>query len=866
VSADRSCPPVEPAARVGDLRLAVPAGAAWLCAAVALRATPAVALLTATILGAAGVGALLVRGRLARVVAAALLSAAAAGAVSGVRLVELHSGPVPRLAAAGAPLTAELVVTGDPVLHAGRVRGSALGRSLVVLPARLSLVVTRGVSLRVRAPVTVLATGSGWTGLLPSQRVAVTGRLERPSRGDLVAAVLLARGPPRVLSGPSRVQGVAGRVRAGLRSATAGLPPDTAGLLPGLVLGDTSRLSPTLRSDFRTTGMTHLVAVSGANVAIVLGAVLVLARWLQLGPRAGPAAAGLALAGFVVLARPSPSVLRAAAMGLVVVLALVTGRARAALPALSAAVLGLLLIEPALSRSIGFALSVAATAGLLVLAPPWRARFARRLPGWLADAVAVPLAAQCACAPLIAAMSAQVSLVAVPANLLAAPAVVPATLFGVLTALAAPWFAPLGRLLAEVAGVPTGFIVTVAQVGARLPGAALPWPAGGTGAALLTVASVMGVLVVSSAAGRRLAAAAAASALLVAVAARAVTPGWPPRGWQLVTCDVGQGDALVLSAGRGTAVVVDAGPDPELLGRCLRALGVRRVPLVVLTHLHADHVEGLPALLRTHRVAEVEVGPLEEPPEEWLRVAGWVRAAGARLTRVADGELRSLGDLRWQVLAPARAFSGTNSNPNNSSIVLRVQLAGFTALLTGDVEPPAQRTLLEAHADLLRADVLKVPHHGSDHQEPRFLDAVSASVALTSVGAGNTYGHPSARTLERLAADGARSYRTDRDGAVALFGRRGAVVAVARRGTGTPATGTPVAAASAGDRRPGPLGAGMVTGGPSRAPEFVIDDGGSGVAQLVTLVTVARRAALAPPARAPPPVPDWTACPWQRPR
>lgn len=850
-----------------DLRLAGPAGAAWLTAAFVLGTSPQVALVVTGVLVAVGLLTLATRRRTAGALAAALLCAAAAGAVSGVRLAALRSGPVPGLAAAGAPVTAELVVTGDPQLHAGRVRGSALGRSLVVFPARISLVVTRGSGVPVRTPVTVLATGPGWTGLLPSSRLSVTGRLAPARRGDLVAAVLLARGPPVVLGSPTPVQGVAGRIRAGLRAASAGLPADTAGLLPGLVIGDTSRLSPALRQDFQTTGMTHLVAVSGANVAIVLAAVLVLARWLRLGPRAGPAAAGLALAGFVVLARPSASVLRAAAMGLVIVLALGTGRARAALPALAAAVLGLLLVEPALSRSVGFALSVAATAGLLVLAPPMRQWFARRLPGWLADAIAIPLAAQCACAPLIAAISAQVSLVAVPANLLAAPAVVPATLFGVLTALAAPWCPPLGRALAQLAGVPAGGIVAVAHLGAGLPGAAVSWPGGRTGAALLAAASLVVAITGGNAVGRRLLATILASALLTVAVVRVVAPGWPPPGWQLVACDVGQGDALVLSAGGGAAVVVDAGPDPELVDRCLHDLRIRSVPLVILTHLHADHVEGLPAVLKGHHVREVEIGPLDEPAEESARVARWVRSAGARLTRAVDGESRGIGALRWQVLAPARPFSGTNSDPNNSSIVVRVRLAGFTALLTGDIEPPAQQALLDSDADL-RADVLKVPHHGSDHQEPRFLAATGASLALSSVGAGNTYGHPSARTLDRLRAAGARSYRTDQDGSVALVPRRGSVVAIGRRGGGAPATGHRIAPAAA-------AGESVLAGSVDRLsaaarPLAGVRSGWLPVPRrppsAVTPVTLARRAALAPKARAPPAVPDWFPCRCRRPR
>ena len=187
------------------------------------------------------------------------------------------------------------------------------------------------------------------------------------------------------------MQRAAGLLRAGLRRAVAPLPDAERGLLPGLVVGDTSRLDPGLREDFRTVGLTHLTAVSGTNVAIVTGAVLLLARRLGLGLRAGPVLAAVALAGFVVLARPSPSVLRAAVMGVVGLLALSSGNRTAAMPALAAAVVVLVLWDPDLAATPGFALSVLATGGLLVLAPGWRAALARRMPGWLADALAVPL-------------------------------------------------------------------------------------------------------------------------------------------------------------------------------------------------------------------------------------------------------------------------------------------------------------------------------------------------------------------------------------------------------------------------------------------------------------------------------------------
>ena len=230
---------------------------------------------------------------------------------------------------------------------------------------------------------------------------------------------------------------------------------------------------------------------------------------------------------------------------------------------------------------------------------------------------------------------------------------------------------------------------------------------------------------------------------------------------------------------RGSAVVVDAGPDPALVDRCLSRLGVEQVPLVLLTHDHADHVDGLAGVLRGRRVGAVQVGPLDEPEHQAREVAALTSAAGVALVRPALGERRTVGALTWEVLAPGRRFTGTSSDPNNSSLVVRVTRGPTSVLLTGDVEPEAQRDLLDRGVDV-RADVLKVPHHGSGAQEPGFLDAVDPSVVLTSVGADNTYGHPSDRTLSRLVGGGARSYRTDLHGDIALTARDGRLTVVVR--------------------------------------------------------------------------------------
>ncbi|MGB8651683.1 MAG: ComEC/Rec2 family competence protein, partial [Mycobacteriales bacterium] len=599
---------------------------------------------------------------------------------------------------------------------------------------------------------------------------------------------------------PSALQRAAGRLRAGLRTAAAVLPADERGLLPGLVEGDTSRLDPRLADDFRTTGLTHLTAVSGTNVAVVLAAALAVCGWLRLGLRWRPPLAAAVLLAFVVLARPSPSVLRAAVMGAIALVALATGSRRQAMPALCAAVLALVLLSPDLAAQPGFALSTLATAGLLLVAPVWRERLARHVPHWLAEALAVPAAAQVACTPVVVGISGQLGLLAVPANLLAVPAVAPATVLGVVAALLAPVSLTLARLVAWCAWLPTHWLVLVARTGARQPGAGLTLPRGWAGALLSVLLIALVAVVLTTPALRRAAAAGTAGLLLALLVVVVVRPPWPPPGWVLVSCDVGQGDSFVVRLGPGSALVIDTGPDPQPVDACLTRLGVSRVPLLVLTHLHADHVEGVPGLLHGRQVGEVEIGPLDDPAVERRRLLGWLGARRVPVVRAQIGEVREVGQVRWEVL-DATARRGTDSDPNNSSIVIRLVTHGVSVLFAGDLEGDAQRSLRERGVDL-RATVLKVPHHGSRKQDPAFLDAVGARIALTPVGAGNPYGHPAASTLRRLEDDGARTYRSDRDGDVAVVLRDGQVRSVGRGGDGVPPPVRGTAAGHHGELRP----------------------------------------------------------------
>jgi len=361
--------------------------------------------------------------------------------------------------------------------------------------------------------VVVFARGPDFGGLMVGQPVRFTARIGRPTRRDLTVAVLTASGRP-TLGSASAVQRAAHEVRRRFAAAVRDtLPADQAALLPALVLGDTSAVPTPTGRDFRAAGMTHLMAVSGANVTIVCAAVLFSARLI--GPRAAVLLAALALVAFVVVVQPTASVLRAAVMGAIALAGMLTSRRRQAIPALAATVLVLLAVAPQLSVDVGFALSVLATAALVVLAPAWSRRLADR--GWpkpLADAVAVAWAAQLVTAPLVAAISGRFSVVAAAANLLVAAVIAPITVLGTAAAALCPIWPAGARLLIRFTGPELWWVGGVAHRAAGLPGATVPVPDGTAGTLI-----VGGVTLLAVVAWRwRRFRAAAAAALLIGLA------------------------------------------------------------------------------------------------------------------------------------------------------------------------------------------------------------------------------------------------------------------------------------------------------------------------------------------------------------
>ena len=752
-----------------DLRLVPFAVGSWAVAYAAIS-LPAAALPIALALWL-GAGACVVvcvrmergRGVLALVAAGIALAAVTA---SHVALAQADRGIVATLELSGGRAVAlEVTVTSKvEVTSRGELRFDADAWRLDVGPSHTA----------VRIPVTITVAPSAVSGkpaLDLGSTVWAAGTTTVTAAPDRSVLWLFASRGVEVRAGPPWPLSVSADTRTAFVARAAELPAPGGDLLPGLAVGDTRAVGPELDLAMKTSSLSHLTAVSGANCALVVGIAFALAALLG-AARWGRVASGIAaLIAFVVLVTPEPSVVRAAAMATIAMLAVLLGRTGAGIGVLSLAITVLLAADPWLAASLGFALSAAATAGLLVLARPLATSLARWMPRALALALSVPLAAQLACGPLLVLIAPQVPVYGVVANLLAAPAAPVATVVGLIACLTAPlpW---LATPFMWIGWLPAAWISATATTFAALPVAVLPWAEGlGGAAALAAVGAVFVWLLHRPTAPGRLHRSArritvVVVAVLVGVAGgvglvrTALAPALLPADWAVAACDVGQGDAVVVRSG-GQIALIDVGPEPGPLEACLARLGITRIDLLVLTHFDLDHVGGIAAV--TGRVDKVLHGPAAEASQ--TRLIASLAAQGAVAQETSAGEHGRLGDASWRVLWP-RASGHAYREGNSASVVLDVQLPGLRALFLGDLGAGAQRALAASNALAADYAVVKVAHHGSADQDFALYRRLHPALALITVGVDNDYGHPRDEILDALKSEGAVLARTDESGLI----------------------------------------------------------------------------------------------------
>jgi competence protein ComEC len=673
--------------------------------------------------------------------------------------------------------------------------------------------------------------------LAPTDRIRFTGRLE-PAPDAQGFGEYLARNAIPLISrtrGLTRLDGedtpiaALEHVRRAAGDALArALPQPQAGLGAAMLIGLRDLVARDVATDFRLAGLSHVVAISGWHLSLI--AALVSAALASLGRRSRSLLVVAFICAYAVLAGGSPSVIRAAIMASVVLLARETGRRGQAAAALGLAVTGMLIVEPATVEQPGFQLSVAATAGLLRWAGPIKTRVARRLPSatpnWLAEALAVSLAAQLATLPLVLLHFGRLSLVAPLSNLLVAPIIAPA-MIAAAVALAA------GGLI--VAGVPAlvlapisllgslslGAMASVADAAAGLPFASVELQPPLNFASALAACALVGWAAMrrstpdpaqpASHEGRRPNARrwpagrvphVIAGGCALALVGVLLIGARPDQRLHLSVLDVGQGDAILVQGPAGGRMLVDTGPDPDRLLAVLDGrlpAWDRRLDLVVITHPHEDHVAGLALLLDRYRIGAVAEPGMIGPGPGDAAFRRRMTELGRESRIIAAGDHLNLDGVRIDVLWPLPGRvplrpSDTGKQINNVSLVLDMRFGARRMLLTGDAEQEIDPQLLAAGlgADVARPlDVLKVAHHGSaTATTDALLETLAPRVAVISAGWGNPYGHPSAATVARLEASGARLFRTDLDGTVDISTDGRDLTALAAGGRPKPARPT----------------------------------------------------------------------------
>lgn len=564
-------------------------------------------------------------------------------------------------------------------------------------------------------------------------------------------------------------------IRTAFEKTNVGASGDAQALVSGLSIGDDLKLSESTQMAMQTVGLSHLTAVSGANCAIVIALVYLALNRLSISRLIRAGLASAALVCYVLLVGPEPSVLRSATMTLVVLWAVAAGRQNSALSALGACVVILLVADPKLSASLGFALSVSATVGILVLAPKVSEFLSKQLPAWLSIPMAVSFSAQIACWPVLLFIQEGVSTYSLFANLLVEPLVAPITILGLLACLLAIPFPLIAQALCWMASLFAWPIAAVANYFYDQPFSTLLWPGGLTGVVAAGTVVALVVYFFRSVNLRRrritLAAILAVGAVFFgsnsAVVTRTVT--WARGDWNVVACDVGQGDALVIRDA-GVIALIDVGKTPKLIDQCLDELGISRIDLLVLTHYDFDHVGGLGGAISNRKVGAALLTAFRDDRPAKLEIDQALLSKNIPIHRASIGQHGSLGGLQWRVLN-ADSIGVHPEDSNDASTVMHFAGTEFDLLTMADSGERAQQRIARHLGNWVARKsplILKVSHHGSADQYAELTEALRPSFSIVSVGAKNSYGHPTDRTLALLRRVGSKVLRTDFLGSIAI--------------------------------------------------------------------------------------------------
>jgi competence protein ComEC len=697
----------------------------------------------------------------------------------------------------------EVVLTGlvaaEPDLH-DRVLNLRLEAESIIEPGGNSRPVEGAVRLST-SPFQSIAYGT---------RLRVTGRLETPP-GDpefSYREYLARQGIHSQMNRPSieiLTEGQGGAFHSAifaLKERAKGtikrlLPDPQAALLTGILLGDDNSLPPELEEQFRTTGMTHIIAISGFNIAILSGVLLAASRpilghrrsaWFVLG--------GIAI--YAILVGADAAVVRAAIMGgLFVIAARLLGRPTYAPAALFVAAIAMTMVDPFILWNVGFQLSFAATLGLMLYVGPWSRwtetrlrRFAdpetaNRLTRTLSEIVLATVAAMLLTLPIIAYHFGQLSLVSPLANLFILPAQPGVMIWGGLATLIGMVVPALGQLFAWVSWLFLTWTIELVRFFAGLPLASVPISISPL-AIVALFAAILGLTWFARQTPDRrnellerlsynLPRRAILAALsIVAILAVVWALSQPDGELHVSFLDVGQGDATFIQTPSGRQILIDGGAFPSVLNDHLgREIPFwdREIDIVVATHPDADHVLGLPGVFDRYRVGRLITNGQEAEEESYQALLAAASENEVPIHPAVAGEIISIGDgVQLEILHSSdQPPSTSDRSDNDSSVATRLLYGDFSMLLTGDAAEAAEREMLSSGRPLASL-VYKAGHHGArDSSSAAFLEAVRPQYVVISAGESNRFGHPHEEVLRRAADVGAAVLRTDELGTIEVF-------------------------------------------------------------------------------------------------
>lgn len=564
-------------------------------------------------------------------------------------------------------------------------------------------------------------------------------------------------------------------LRATFLHRLGGVSSDSEALVAGLAIGERDLLSTEVAIQMKTLSLTHLVAVSGANLAIIMGVAYLIGGASGISRNARFVFALSVMVCYVLVVGPESSVLRAATMATFVAIGLWLGRGTKPIICLAWAVIFLLAIDPGLATDFGFSLSAIATVGLLTMALPiynWLSQFMPRL---IAIGIAASFSAQLATTPILLMLQPSIPIYSVLANLVVEPVVAPVTILGILSLILALPFPVLSTAISWLASLGTWWITLVAHEMSAWPAARVHFVGGPTGVWLAAAIVLLALSLYQPRfiRYRRLLASGLTCTLVFSIA-------WSTNDvvryrdfageWDVLNCDVGQGDALLLQS-LGRVALIDVGREPEPIDSCLEGLGIQAIDLLVITHFDADHAGGINGVLAGRRVGTAIISGFRDDRPLVAMVSNALEKSETKILTGFSGMTGQLGELEWRVLAPS-AQAKEAKDSNDASVIVGFSGPEYSVLALGDLGEFGQQRLMRTSEAKLRTLaskplVLKVAHHGSADQSNELFQLLLPDVSIFSVGM-NPYGHPTTKALTQARQSGSQVLRTDELGSVAL--------------------------------------------------------------------------------------------------